>query len=223
MIDTQHQAQPPSTFGAKLQTARESLNLSRNEAAARLRLNPDIIRALETNDFKKTPHAIFTRGYLRAYARLLRFQDHEIESALNDSGLTITNGDFIAPVLQKKDNFGFERYMHFLSGFIALVLFGLIAVWWKIHTKPELQIALPVAQQTTPASASPPVTAPTAPTTATVAAANTPPAMVPVVLPDQKPAVTVADNKQPAKNPRQKPPLKDMINTFSEPGLEPSE
>src|SRR5579872_1449847 len=87
-------------FGARLKAAREAMNLSQKEAAIRLHLNPNILQILESEDFQKAPPATFIRGYLRSYARLLNFNEEDINAALTQSGLESQTRTPIIPHLQ---------------------------------------------------------------------------------------------------------------------------
>ncbi len=55
--------------GATLQSARERTGLSVEDVARRTKISVRVLRAIENNAFEDLPHGIFTRGYLRAYAR----------------------------------------------------------------------------------------------------------------------------------------------------------
>jgi cytoskeleton protein RodZ len=55
--------------GAMLQSARERRGLSLDELARRTKITVRVLRAIESNAFDQVPQGIFTRGYLRAYAR----------------------------------------------------------------------------------------------------------------------------------------------------------
>ncbi|GEM_PF-1232349 len=57
--------------GAYLRHAREQKRLSIQHVADRLYLDTGVIQALENDDYDKLPSAIFVRGYLRNYAKLL--------------------------------------------------------------------------------------------------------------------------------------------------------
>lgn len=69
---------PPSLtgIGRQLSTARKKWGLSVEEVAKCLNLSTAIIEALEQGDCERLPGATFVRGYLRAYAKLLKL-DHE--------------------------------------------------------------------------------------------------------------------------------------------------
>jgi cytoskeleton protein RodZ len=55
--------------GAMLQSARERRGLSLDEVARRTKITVRVLRAIENNAFEAVPPGIFTRGFLRAYAR----------------------------------------------------------------------------------------------------------------------------------------------------------
>lgn len=61
--------QPP---GHLLRQARERLGLEQKDIAAQLNLQTGIIDALENNDEEQLPAAAYVRGYLRAYARIVK-------------------------------------------------------------------------------------------------------------------------------------------------------
>ena len=58
------------SFGTVLREARERKGYDVQSAARRLRIRPDILRALENNDFSRLPARGYTRNMVNAYARL---------------------------------------------------------------------------------------------------------------------------------------------------------
>lgn len=66
------------TFGSILQEARERKGLDLSTASRRLRIRPDILRAIESNDFSRMPPRGYTRNMVNAYARLLGLNPTEI-------------------------------------------------------------------------------------------------------------------------------------------------
>jgi cytoskeleton protein RodZ len=69
--DEAAEAPPPASFGARLQWQRERLGLSVTDVAARLRLHPNQVRALEQEALSALPEAAYVRGFVRGYARVL--------------------------------------------------------------------------------------------------------------------------------------------------------
>jgi len=60
-----------STPGDYMQQARLALDLSIDAVAARLKISPANLLALESDQFERLPGETFVRGYIRAYAKLL--------------------------------------------------------------------------------------------------------------------------------------------------------
>ena len=56
-------------LGSELRHARERLGLSLGDIAARTKIRAATLRAIENDDFDRLPPAIFTRGFLKTYAR----------------------------------------------------------------------------------------------------------------------------------------------------------
>lgn len=63
--------QQDGSIGALLRDARQSRGHSLEEVAWRLRMRPDVLRALEEESFDEVGHTGFVHTHLRSYARLL--------------------------------------------------------------------------------------------------------------------------------------------------------
>jgi len=64
--------------GAQLRAARMAANLTVRQVAEELYLLPNQVEALETGNYKRFRAEIFSRGYLRAYAKFLDLDDQAI-------------------------------------------------------------------------------------------------------------------------------------------------
>lgn len=64
--------------GTELKRARLQRGLSLQELANRTKISPPILRALEDNDEQRLPGGIFTRGFLKSYAREVGLNPQEI-------------------------------------------------------------------------------------------------------------------------------------------------
>ena len=71
--------------GETLKKYREESKLSVEDIARLMRLEPGIIRALESDQFDRLPAAIYVRGYLRNYAKIVKANADEI-IAIYDHG-----------------------------------------------------------------------------------------------------------------------------------------
>lgn len=68
----------PVSFGMILREARERKGYDLAAAARRLRIRPDILRAIEENDFSRMPPRGYTRNMVNAYARLVGLNPTEL-------------------------------------------------------------------------------------------------------------------------------------------------
>ena len=66
------------SFGTILREARERKGYDVQSAARRLRIRPDILRAIENNDFSRLPARGYTRNMVNAYARLVGLNPSDI-------------------------------------------------------------------------------------------------------------------------------------------------
>ncbi len=56
-------------IGGELRLARRAKALSVDDISRATKISPALLKALENDDFERLPPGLFTRGYLRAYAR----------------------------------------------------------------------------------------------------------------------------------------------------------
>ncbi len=66
------------SFGEILRNARERKGIDLSTAARRLRIRPDILRAIEEEDFSRMPPRGYTRNMVSAYARLVGLNPSEL-------------------------------------------------------------------------------------------------------------------------------------------------
>lgn len=65
-------------MGDKLTRAREALGLDIGDVAAKLKLSERQIEAMEAEDFAHLPGEVFSRGFVRNYARLLKLDPDQL-------------------------------------------------------------------------------------------------------------------------------------------------
>lgn len=81
MLDSatlQPQSSTPETAGEILSSARKARQLSIADVASNLNLRREAIEALEQDQYERLPGCTFVRGYLRAYASLLRLDPEQV-------------------------------------------------------------------------------------------------------------------------------------------------
>jgi cytoskeletal protein RodZ len=86
MADQDPQPQPHSelaTFGEELRREREIRGISLKEIADATKISKRFLEAIERNDHKTLPAPVFTRGFVREYARYLGLSAEEIVNRYN--------------------------------------------------------------------------------------------------------------------------------------------
>ena len=170
--------------GAQLAAARASRGMSVADIAHQLKLSPWQIEALESGDYRRLPGAVFVRGFIRNYARLLKLDPVLL---LENSELDLQQQAPAGPEKPPPANIPFPTARKFNWQIYAIpavaVLAGLV-IFEFYHDdehaviKPR-QVELPVAPQ---------VVAETSPAAAVPVAAPAP-APTPVPVKDEPPAV----------------------------------
>ena len=132
-------------FGDSLRQARERLNLSREDAASRLNLKPQIVTALEMGDYQQLPSVAFVKGYIRAYAKLLGIDAQAfIKSNSHFSDQSITLNPYHPQVIYE------PHYRQLLVKAAIYIAIGVLAIWlwtqrqqyWSQTEGPESAILL---------------------------------------------------------------------------------
>ncbi len=78
-------AERPDGMGARLRRERERRDLTEQQAAEQLNLDPSVIRALEADDYAALGVAVFAKGHLRRFGALLGIPDAELLEAFEQS------------------------------------------------------------------------------------------------------------------------------------------
>lgn len=134
--------------GQVLRYEREKARLSVEDVARQLRLSVSVIRNLEAGNADALPEAVYTRGYIRAYCKLLKINHEPLLEGLvpESSG---QEEDFL-PAMN-------ERVHHLTrlwGSFIVLsVVVVLVSLWWMEQPR-ELREAPQFPQDTRPAQQS---------------------------------------------------------------------
>jgi cytoskeleton protein RodZ len=127
--------------GERLRHARENKNLSIQHIADRLYLSPTVINALEMDDYDRLPSAVFVRGYLRNYAKLLEIspelviegyeqqQGHQLPSAI------VPAGESPAPQVQTTSNHFWVKTMTFSVITVVMILLSVTIVSQNLFSK----------------------------------------------------------------------------------------
>lgn len=87
------------TAGAQLAAARLKAGLSLAQVAEQLKLSQRQIQAIENNDFAQLPKMVIVRGFVRAYAKLLRIDAQAILSSLPEEAVGANLDGDLRPTL----------------------------------------------------------------------------------------------------------------------------
>ena len=119
----------PENIGATLRGAREAAGYSIADVAERMRLSRHLVENLEAERFDLFPVAVFLRGYLTSYARLLEIDPEPLLEAYDQRG-------FGPPQLHSQDSArstsrGSEFTVTITTLIVIAVLIILSALWWR--------------------------------------------------------------------------------------------
>ncbi len=209
-----------SGWGLRFKSAREALNLTPQEAASRLYLNLKIITTIENEDSVHGTPAIFMRGYVRSYGRLLNIPEKEIDQAITELGLMTPQSNItenLALQTRPKVLENSHRYVRWITYPVIAILITLVVIWWNNHNHyfSDIDNTKIVAQPTpapsatsNQAMASTAKPSPQTPETSSPAAQPTPP----------QANIVTAERKNQATPPH--PRVANMDMDIPEPGLE---
>lgn len=122
-----------ASLGATLREARVLQGLNEQEVAASLRLSPKTLEYIEAGQFDKLPGETFGRGYVRAYANLLRLDANQLVLEY-DRQMGIREREKPVHGISKIESYsqsgGSGRT--WLRASTAAVLIGIfaLAIWW---------------------------------------------------------------------------------------------
>ncbi|MDC0609127.1 cytoskeleton protein RodZ [Vibrio sp.] len=124
----------PGTPGQLLREKRESLGLSIEQVANRLRLRVAIINAIEADNFDIDKVTTFTKGYVRSYAKLVGIEESIILAAFNrctgaDDRKEVESVEmksFSRQTSKKQHN----NRINLITFCIVIIVVGISSVWW---------------------------------------------------------------------------------------------
>jgi len=152
--------------GQRLRVAREARQLTRDAIAAQMRIEPKVIEALERDDYTRLPAAVFVRGYLRAYAKLVGLAAEPLVDAF-DQRTAHVPPPLVLPAAVGPDiesRSGYARWVVLTLALLSLLLFY---QWWHLEggkTAPVTAVpkpSTPAPAQKTETVAETPIVVPT--------------------------------------------------------------
>ena len=135
---------PASGAGATLRAAREAAGIEVVELARRIRLEPKLILALESEAWDQLAGPAFIKGYIRSVARELGLDPTTALAQYNAQARvtepTLADFESRAPLELTSANL----WVKAVSYTLVVVLLALVAVWWQRHY--ERTVAPPSAE-----------------------------------------------------------------------------
>lgn len=123
------------SVGALLRQSRELKGLTTAEVATQLRLKVSQIEQIEAEQWDPAVSATFMRGYLRAYARLLKLPEKEILQNFELQAAYLRNQAKPMHSFSKKNRLDAVDNRFMLATYLLVVLLiGLFLIWfWQTH------------------------------------------------------------------------------------------
>lgn len=128
----------PGTIGKRLRAAREQRGWSCEEVGARLKLQARLIRRIEEDDFSGIAHAVYLRGYLTSYARLLGMPVILAEKVVAEQGEQVP---LVSTGRVSRSRYMLDRYSVSATYLILTALVIGPAVWLATHGGLEQNLA----------------------------------------------------------------------------------
>ncbi|HCC84318.1 MAG TPA: hypothetical protein DEP87_01420 [Candidatus Pacebacteria bacterium] len=133
------------TVGEVLQSERINQKISLETLATQSRIKLVLLEALEANEFTKLPAAVYVKGYIKAYARLLGFDSQPVVALLRRDFKESARGqlvprEFLKPTLRRRPLFTPMRFLavSLIAG--LLTVFGYVAWQWRGLSQPPLLV-----------------------------------------------------------------------------------
>ncbi len=134
-------------LGARLKSARELRQIKPEVAAKKLNIRLDYLIAIEEDRFEYLPAGLYSKNYIKEYAKLLGLPMNEIKKWLSDNLETVNeiNDPFSQKVVRKKEFIVFPKLIKNIILFLVfLACLSYLALYFKkIVFPPELTIYQP--------------------------------------------------------------------------------
>ncbi|BBG31107.1 RodZ domain-containing protein [Zymobacter palmae] len=127
---------PQLSAGQLLRRAREQQQLGIEQVAARLNLRPSLITDIEADNYDHLQIVAYRRGYLRAYARLLKLSEAEVTAAHDRDNVTTQQKEphRPAPIRPIKRPSRFGRVLFRIVTLAIIVALAIMTLnWWRTH------------------------------------------------------------------------------------------
>lgn len=158
-VNTPSTPPPPSSVGEQLRAAREAQGLSLGDIAAQTRVAERHLISIEENRFTELAAPTYAVGFSRSYARAVGLNESEIAARVRRQidAQPVTRGPTL-PSFEPGDPARVPpSRIAWLAGLLAVVVVGVLLVYWNDFLSPEGQLPdlAPGATQSAAAPAAP--------------------------------------------------------------------
>ncbi|CAM3796363.1 RodZ domain-containing protein [Rheinheimera salexigens] len=159
-MNTETEIDKQPSIGQMLRQAREARSLTVPQVAAQLNLAVPLIEKLEQDQFNGDMQETYVRGYIRAYAKLLKIPEKQLVSVFSrETGRQA----YVAKPMQTfsnrtKHQTTDNRFLWLTYGIIALFIVLLFVWWWQTEAEFKQSATEVTTKSTAVASSSPDVT-----------------------------------------------------------------
>jgi len=134
--DEQRSTEP--SIGERLRIERERRGWSCEEVASRLKLQVGLVKRIERDDYNGIAHAVYLRGYLSSYARLLGLPLEMVEPVVERNG---EQTPLVSTGTVSRSRYMLDRYSVSATYLILTALVIGPAVWLATHGGLEQNLA----------------------------------------------------------------------------------
>ena len=120
---------PPQGCGAALRSAREQAGLSVQDVSQRLKMPARVLQALEAGQWDQSGGAVFVRGQLRSYGRLLKV---DVEPFLQQADAVARPADLVSHSHTPRFQYFFESFKRRVV-YVVLTLVIVTPVWMALR------------------------------------------------------------------------------------------
>lgn len=117
--------------GAQLAAQRLLKDYSQEYVAVKLHLRVRIIELLESDDYHNMPEAVFIKGYLRAYAKLLGIAPDPLLQAFHQHYATNEKKSEKALWQSRKQSNKAEHAIRWVTILLSLMVLVAVGMWWE--------------------------------------------------------------------------------------------
>lgn len=133
-------------LGEELRMARNKTNLSIDEVASIIKIRKEYLLALEMEDFNALPSGLYSKNYLKKYARFLNIEAKQIERFLKQLSTELEESDpFPNKMVDKKKFIVFPKIVKnvLISLAVLAFFFYLLFYFRNLVLAPTLEIVHP--------------------------------------------------------------------------------